>query len=220
MRKFLLLLGLLSSYAAYSQDTEEKLHTFFVNVNGGLGFTNYNFNSNSPNAPYTAPEVNSAFVLSLPFKANLMYHHSIMNVGYGLDERKINIGLGIKRQGLSGDYYDYDSTEYVALRTSFYKFTGRVELILIENERNGRSGGFGAFIEAGSFFVRNPIGRPTANGFCIAAGGFYFHQITDNLFLYLEVNEGYDRYKTIINLDYSTHNLLTSEILIGLRIKI
>jgi hypothetical protein len=220
MRKILLLLWLISSYEVFAQDAEEKEHTFFVNIGAGLGFTNYNFHTNSPNAPYTAPEINEAFILSLPFKASLMYHNPIMNVGYGLDERRINIGIGLKRQGLTGDYYDYDSTEYVDLRTTFYKFTGRVELILIEHERNGRTGGFGALIEAGSFFTRNPIGRPTRNGFCISVGGFYFHQVTDNLFLTLEVNEGYDRYKSLINLDYSTHNLFSTEILLGLRIKI
>lgn len=221
MKKLSLLLFLLSvSFGLRAQLEDEKTHTFLISAIGGLGFSNYYFDSNSPAAPYTAPEVNETNILSLPFKINFLYHHSVMNVGSGLDTRGINFGIGVKRQGLNGSYYDYDETDYIKISSSFYKVYGRAELILIQNERRQKKSGFGVLLEGGTFFVRTPIGTGSSNGFMICLGGFYFHQLTDNLFFFFETSQSYDRYRSIINHDFSTHTLFTSEALIGLRFKI
>jgi hypothetical protein len=210
---------LLFSFSSYSQTfQEEKPFSIIISGLGGAGFINYNFTNNNPTPSYYQPEQTSAVLWELPLKVNLLFHHRAFHIGGGLDRRDINFGVGVKRQSLSGEYYDYLYGEYKKVNSILLKLYGRGELMIIQHERGDKVSGFGGFLEGGSLSVSHPVGTRASGGFGLGFGGFYFGHITHNFFITLELATNYDRYKSYVNNDLSTHNLFSNEIMLGLRV--
>jgi len=214
----LLFILLFLSATTYSQVAQEKTFSMILSCIGGAGFINYNFTNNNPYPNYYQPDHTSAVLLNIPIKINVLFHHQAFHIGGGLDRRDINIGVGVKRQSISGRYYDYLQDEDKNLNATLFKIYGRGELTIIEHERGGNRGGFAGFFEGGSLSVRHGVGVSASSGLCLGLGGLYFRQLTHNFFITVELATGYDRYKSYYNSGISTHNLFSNEIMAGVRV--